>query len=194
MAEQEQPKKVSKRALQVRRVRGMQDFLPAQAASMAHIARVAEDVARLYGFERIATPILEQAKLFRRSLGLASDVVMKEMYAFTDKNDEELCLRPEGTAGVIRALIDGGLTQTLPQRWFYEGPMFRRERPQKGRFRQFHQCGVELLEGEPRVHYPLLTILRWCICAYYFLQRLGLSRQGYPQGQLDRSSGGKRIL
>ena len=176
MAEQEQAKKVSKRSLQVRRVRGMQDFLPAQAASMARIARIAEDVARLYGFERIATPILEQAKLFRRSLGLGSDVVMKEMYAFTDKNDEELCLRPEGTAGAIRALIDGGLTQTLPQRWFYEGPMFRRERPQKGRFRQFHQCGVELLDKEPSEStYSNYFDIEVVLCAYYFLQFLGLA-------------------
>lgn len=179
MKESSKPeKKLSKRALRVRRVRGMQDFLPAQATSMARIARIAENVARLYGFERIATPILEQAQLFRRSLGLASDVVMKEMYAFEDKNDEELCLRPEGTAGAIRALIDGGLTQTLPQRWFYEGPMFRRERPQKGRFRQFHQCGIELLDGEhPSSGYGYYSDIEVMFCAWYFLQQLGLAEK-----------------
>lgn len=167
-------KKRSKRGLRVQRVRGMQDFLPAQAASMARIARIAEDVARLYGFERIETPILEQAQLFRRSLGLASDVVMKEMYAFTDKNGDELCLRPEGTAGAVRALIDGGLTQTLPQRWFYEGPMFRRERPQRGRFRQFHQCGVELLGiGDLEIN-DMGANIEVIACAWRFLQELRL--------------------
>ncbi len=165
----------------IRRVRGMQDFLPERAAGMRRIARIAEDVARLYGFERIEIPILERASLYRRSLGLGSDVVMKEMYAFEDKKDkndnsEELCLRPEGTAGVMRMLIENGLTQTLPQRWFYEGAMFRRERPQKGRFRQFHQCGVEFLT----THYDFITVdLEVLKCAWHFLKELGLAKQGY---------------
>ena len=90
----------------IRRVRGMQDFLPARAAGLRRIARIAEDVARLYGFERVEIPILERASLYRRSLGLGSDVVMKEMYAFEDKNGDELCLRPEGTAGIRDADVD----------------------------------------------------------------------------------------
>ena len=155
----------------IRRVRGMQDFLPARAAGMREIARKAEEVSRLYGFERIEIPILERAGLYRRSLGLGSDVVMKEMYAFEDKNGDELCLRPEGTAGVMRMLIEQGLTQTLPQRWFYEGAMFRRERPQKGRFRQFHQCGIEMLSTRYNVMTSDLEVLK---CAWHFLKELGL--------------------
>ena len=163
----------------IRRVRGMQDFLPERAAGMREIARIAEDVARLYGFERIEIPILERASLYRRSLGLGSDVVMKEMYAFEDKKDkndnsEELCLRPEGTAGVMRMLIEEGLTQTLPQRWFYEGAMFRRERPQKGRFRQFHQCGIELLHKPARYLYNIDKELEIVNCAWRFLKKLRL--------------------
>ena len=163
----------------IRRVRGMQDFLPERAAGMRRIAGIAEDVARLYGFERIEIPILERASLYRRSLGLGSDVVMKEMYAFEDKKDkndnsEELCLRPEGTAGVMRMLIENGLTQTLPQRWFYEGAMFRRERPQKGRFRQFHQCGIEMLATRYDFRTVDLEVLR---CAWYFLKELGLENK-----------------
>ena len=155
------------------RVRGMQDFLPARAAGLRRIARIAEDVARLYGFERVEIPILERASLYRRSLGLGSDVVMKEMYAFEDKNGDELCLRPEGTAGVMRMLIEEGLTQTLPQRWFYEGPMFRRERPQRGRFRQFHQCGVEWLERNASDD----TNLEVIACAWQYLKALGIENK-----------------
>ena len=160
----------------IRRVRGMQDFLPARAAGMRRIARIAEEVSRLYGFERIEIPILERASLYRRSLGLGSDVVMKEMYAFEDKNKDkdELCLRPEGTAGVMRMLIEQGLTQTLPQRWFYEGAMFRRERPQKGRFRQFHQCGVEFLHKPVRNVYDIAKEIEVVACAWRFLKELGL--------------------
>ena len=160
----------------IRRVRGMQDFLPARAAGLRRIARIAEDVSRLYGFERIEIPILERASLYKRSLGLGSDVVMKEMYAFEDKNKDkdELCLRPEGTAGVMRMLIEQGLTQTLPQRWFYEGAMFRRERPQKGRFRQFHQCGVEYLHKPVRNVYDISKEIEVVACAWRFLKELGL--------------------
>ncbi len=163
----------------IRRVRGMQDFLPARAAGLRRIARIAEDVARLYGFERVEIPILERASLYRRSLGLDSDVVMKEMYSFEDKKDkndrsDELCLRPEGTAGVVRMLIENGLTQTLPQRWFYEGAMFRRERPQRGRFRQFHQCGVECLHKPARDVYNIDKEVEVVACAWRFLIKLGL--------------------
>ena len=90
------------------------------------------------------TPIMEYSEIFLRTLGDASDVVMKEMYSFLDKSNDSLTLRPEGTAGIARALISNGLTQSLPQRYLYYGPMFRYERPQKGRLRQFNQVGVEL--------------------------------------------------
>ena len=100
-------------------------------------------LASRFNFKPISTPIMEFSDVFTRSLGNASDVVMKEMYTFKDRNDESLTLRPEGTAGVARAVISNGLTQDLPQKLFYYGPMFRYERPQKGRLRQFHQIGVE---------------------------------------------------
>ncbi|HEV2262907.1 MAG TPA: histidine--tRNA ligase [Stellaceae bacterium] len=126
-------------------VRGTQDLLP--AAMRRHRAVV--DTARLhalrFGYEEIATPIFEFTEVFARPIGETTDIVMKEMYSFADKGGEEVTLRPENTAGVVRAVIANGLTQSLPLRFFYQGPMFRYERPQKGRFRQFHQIGVELV-------------------------------------------------
>ena len=112
---------------------------------MRHVVETGRTVAERYGFDEIATPIFESSAVFKRTLGETSDIVTKEMYTFTDKGGEEITLRPEGTAGVARALISGGLTQDLPLKFFYAGPMFRYERPQKGRLRQFHQIGVELL-------------------------------------------------
>ena len=102
------------------------------------------EIATLFNFTPMNTPILEHSEVFLRSLGNSSDVVMKEMYTFMDKSNDSVTLRPEGTAGIARALISNSLTQSLPQRYFYHGPMFRYERPQKGRLRQFHQIGVEL--------------------------------------------------
>jgi histidyl-tRNA synthetase len=102
-------------------------------------------VAERYGYLEMATPIFEFSEVFQRTLGDTSDIVTKEMYSFADRGGEQLTLRPEGTAGVARALVSGGMTQQLPQKFFYQGPMFRYERPQKGRMRQFHQTGVELL-------------------------------------------------
>ena len=112
---------------------------------MRHVVETGRTVAERYGFDEIATPIFESSAVFKRTLGETSDIVTKEMYTFTDKGGEEITLRPEGTAGVARALISGGLTQDLPLKFFYAGPMFRYERPQKGRLRQFHQIGVELI-------------------------------------------------
>src|SRR4051812_1499208 len=93
----------------------------------------------------MATPIFEFTGVFSRSIGETSDIVSKEMYSFADRSGDQITLRPENTAGVARALISNGLTQSLPQKFFYYGPMFRHERPQKGRLRQFHQVGVELI-------------------------------------------------
>ncbi len=98
-----------------------------------------------YGFDEWATPIFEDTRVFARTLGDTSDVVTKEMYTFEDRGGDSVTLRPEGTAGVCRALVTNGLTQSLPQKVFYAGPMFRYERPQKGRYRQFHQIGAELI-------------------------------------------------
>jgi histidyl-tRNA synthetase len=110
-----------------------------------HVEARAFDVAVRYGFSEIATPIFEFTDVFTRTLGGTSDIVTKEMYTFDTKGGESITLRPEGTAGVARAFISGGLAQQTPLKFFYSGPMFRHERPQKGRQRQFHQIGVEVL-------------------------------------------------
>ena len=126
-------------------VRGTHDLLPDDSRRHRHLAETARRVAALYGYDEVATPIFEFSEVFKRTLGEVSDIVTKEMYSFTDRGGEEITLRPEGTAGIARALISGGLSQSLPLKFFYHGPMFRYERPQKGRLRQFHQIGIELL-------------------------------------------------
>jgi histidyl-tRNA synthetase len=125
--------------------RGTQDLLPEAARRHRRVSETAREIAALYGFAEIATPIFEFTEVFARPIGEHTDIVSKEMYTFTDRGGEEVTLRPENTAGVVRAVLSNGLTQTLPLKFFYSGPMFRYERPQKGRFRQFHQIGVELL-------------------------------------------------
>ena len=126
-------------------VRGTADLLPEDKARHNHVVSVALDVARRTGFQDMATPVFEFTQVFSRPLGETSDVVVKETYSFEDRGGTELTLRPEGTASAMRAVISNGLTQSLPLRWFYAGPMFRYERPQKGRMRQFHQFGCELI-------------------------------------------------
>jgi histidyl-tRNA synthetase len=126
-------------------VRGTHDLLPDEMRSHRHVVETARRVVDLYGYEEIATPIFEFSQVFERTLGEASDIVTKEMYSFADKGGDVLTLRPENTAGVARCFISEGLAQQVPVRFFYAGPMFRHERPQKGRQRQFHQIGVELI-------------------------------------------------
>lgn len=126
-------------------VRGTHDLLPDEARRHRHVEDTARAVSERYGYGEIETPIFEFTEVFSRTLGDTSDVVTKEMYTFADRGGEEITLRPEGTAGVARAFISGGLSQNLPLKLFYRGPMFRYERPQKGRLRQFHQVGVEFL-------------------------------------------------
>ena len=125
--------------------RGTADLLPEEMARHRRVIDRAKELAGRFGFEEMATPVFEFTEVFARPLGEGSDVVTKETYTFTDRGGESLTLRPEGTAGVVRALVTAGLAQTLPQKFFYHGPMFRYERPQKGRMRQFHQIGAELL-------------------------------------------------
>jgi len=125
--------------------RGTQDLLPEMARRHRRVSDTARELAALYGFAEIATPIFEFTEVFARPIGEHTDIVAKEMYTFTDRGGEEVTLRPENTAGVVRAVLSNGLTQSTPLKFFYSGPMFRYERPQKGRFRQFHQIGVELL-------------------------------------------------
>ncbi|MGD9614545.1 MAG: histidine--tRNA ligase [Alphaproteobacteria bacterium] len=125
--------------------RGTQDLLPEVARRHRRVSETAREAATLYGFAEIATPIFEFTEVFARPIGEHTDIVSKEMYTFTDRGGEEVTLRPENTAGVVRAVLSNGLTQSTPLKFFYSGPMFRYERPQKGRFRQFHQIGIELL-------------------------------------------------
>jgi len=126
-------------------VRGTHDLFGDEARRHLHIADSARRIADLYGYAPAATPIFEFTDVFQRTLGETSDVVTKEMYTFSDKGGDSLTLRPEGTAGIARAVISGGMQNELPLKFFYDGPMFRHERPQKGRQRQFHQIGVELI-------------------------------------------------
>jgi histidyl-tRNA synthetase len=114
-------------------------------AAHRQVVTTAREASARYGFQEMATPIFEFAEVFSRPLGDSSDVVTKETYNFTDRGGETFTLRPENTAGVVRAMISNGLTQSLPLKFFYAGPMFRYERPQKGRMRQFHQIGIEFL-------------------------------------------------
>ena len=126
-------------------VRGTSDLLPADKARQNHVIDTAKKVGQRFGFQDMATPLFEFTEVFARPLGDASDVVSKETYTFEDRGGTNLTLRPENTASVMRAILSNGLTQTLPQKYIYAGPMFRYERPQKGRMRQFHQIGVELI-------------------------------------------------
>ncbi|MEI7704476.1 MAG: histidine--tRNA ligase [Deltaproteobacteria bacterium] len=129
--------------MKINGVKGMNDILPAQVGRWQEIERVARDVFALHGYREVRTPVVEPYALYARGVGEATDIVNKEMYVFEDKGEEKLALRPEGTAGTVRAFIEHGAYVEGPQKWFYVGPMFRRERPQKGRYRQFHQLGVE---------------------------------------------------
>ncbi len=128
----------------IRSIRGMNDILPQDIYFWQMLESTAERVFAGYGFEQIRLPLLEKTEVFTRAIGSATDVVAKEMYSFDDRNDESLSLRPEGTAGVVRAALQNGLLYGPVKRLWYSGAMFRYERPQKGRSRQFHQIGAEL--------------------------------------------------
>lgn len=151
-------------------VRGTRDLIGDEQRRHAHVIETARRVAALYGHEEWATPIFEETRVFARTLGDTSDVVTKEMYTFPDRGGDSLTLRPENTAGVCRALISNGLTQSLPQKVFYAGPMFRYERPQKGRYRQFHQIGAELIGAPEPLADAEVIALGWQV-----LQALGVS-------------------
>ncbi len=124
-------------------IRGMNDLLPEQSGLWQQVEARLRDTLQGYGYQEIRTPIVEKTELFARSIGQATDIVEKEMYTFEDRNGDSLSLRPEGTAACVRAGIERGLLHNQMQRFWYAGPMFRHERPQKGRYRQFHQVGVE---------------------------------------------------
>jgi histidyl-tRNA synthetase len=153
-------------------VRGTQDLLPEDARRHRRVVEVARAVAESYRFVEIATPVFEFTEVFARPIGEHTDIVAKEMYTFTDRGGQELSLRPENTAGVVRAVLSNGLLQAMPLKFFYNGPMFRYERPQKGRFRQFHQIGVELIGvAQPQADIEVIALGR------RVLKALGLSER-----------------
>src|ERR1041384_6709784 len=124
-------------------VRGMNDILPEASARWRQVESAAREVLESYGYREIRIPVVEKTELFKRSIGDATDIVEKEMYTFLDRSEESLTLRPEATAGMVRAGLSNGLLYNQVQRLWCAGPMFRHERPQKGRYRQFHQIDVE---------------------------------------------------
>lgn len=150
-------------AKNIQAIRGMNDYLPAETALWQRIEDSLKKVLRSYGYSEIRLPIVEQTPLFKRAIGEVTDVVEKEMYTFDDRNGDSLSLRPEGTAGCVRAGIEHGILYNQEQRLWYMGPMFRHERPQKGRYRQFHQLGCEVfgLQG-PDIDVELILLsARW---------------------------------
>lgn len=151
-------------------VRGTYDLYGEAKRKAKKVIELASKTAEKYGFEEIETPIFEFTEVFARNLGDTSDIVTKEMYTFSDRGGESLTLRPEGTAGVARAFVSQGMQQNLPVKFYYAGPMFRYERPQKGRQRQFTQFGVEMLGVEtPQADIEIISM------AYNFLESLGLN-------------------
>lgn len=153
-------------------VRGMHDLLPSEHRKHAFVIDVAKKIAAAYGFAEMATPLMEFKEVFKRTLGDVSDIVTKEMYEIADRGGESIVLRPEGTAGIARAVMSNGLTQSTPLKYFYEGPMFRYERPQKGRLRQLHQIGVELFGvAEPVGDVEVIAL------AFELLKALGLNHK-----------------
>ncbi|WP_263281386.1 histidine--tRNA ligase [Halotalea alkalilenta] len=153
-------------------IRGMNDLLPDQSPVWQYVENTFKRLLSRYGYLEVRAPVLEQTALFRRSIGEATDVVEKEMYTFDDRNGESVTLRPEFTAGVVRAVIEHGLAHNQTQRLWTTGPVFRYERPQKGRYRQFHQLSVEIfnLEG-PDIDAELILL------SARLLRELGLSDQ-----------------
>ena len=150
-------------AKNIQAIRGMNDYLPGETALWQRIEGSLKQVLGSYGYSEIRLPIVEQTPLFKRAIGEVTDVVEKEMYTFEDRNGDSLTLRPEGTAGCVRAGIEHGLLYNQEQRLWYVGPMFRHERPQKGRYRQFHQIGAEVfgLQG-PDIDAELIMLTaRW---------------------------------
>lgn len=145
-------------AKKIQAIRGMHDILPDQTPLWQYLEETVRTLFQRYGYREIRTPILEMTELFKRSIGEVTDIVEKEMYTFEDRNGDSLTLRPEGTAGCVRACMEHGLLHNQVQRLWYQGPMFRHERPQKGRYRQFHQIGLEAF-GMPGPDIDLEVIL-----------------------------------
>ena len=168
-----------------RSVRGMVDILPEDSLLWQRLEAVSAAVLNQYGYQEIRLPIIETTQLFSRSIGEVTDIVEKEMYTFADRNDESLSLRPEGTAGCVRAVVQHNLQQTVQKLW-YQGPMFRYERPQKGRQRQFHQLGVEgfgVATPDLDAELILLSSALWCGLGVKELLTLEINSIGSPQSR-----------
>ncbi|NHZ63315.1 histidine--tRNA ligase [Massilia genomosp. 1] len=150
------------KATRITAVKGMNDILPADAPLWELFENTVHSVLKSYGYQKIVTPIVEDTALFKRAIGAVTDIVEKEMYSFKDAmNDDELTLRPEGTAGVVRAVIEHNLVYDGPRRVWYAGPMFRHERPQRGRYRQFFQVGAEAVGfAGPDIDAELIMLCR----------------------------------
>ena len=165
-------------------VRGTHDLLPEEFRRHRHVIDTARAVAERYGFAEIATPIFEFTEVFARSMGETSDVVSKEMYSFTDKGGEALTLRPEYTAGICRAFVSNGLAQSVPLKLFAHGPMFRFERPQKGRQRQFHQIDVEVIGApEPAADIEVIAVAADILRGLGILDRCTLELNSLGDGE-----------
>lgn len=188
--------------MDIRRLKGFKDLLPGETPLLRRVEATAQEVFRRYGFEELRLPLLEETALFRRSIGEATDIVEKEMYTFTDTGGTSVTLRPEGTASAVRAYLENGLCNSAPKaRLYYAGPMFRRERPQKGRLRQFHQIGAECFGwGQPGADADLLALVWDLFTAFGLGGRVSLEvnslgcghdRAGYVE-RLRAHLGGRR--
>ena len=153
----------------IRSIKGMHDALPGWSEGLRWVEQEFRDVAGSFGYSEIRFPLLEKTELFKRSIGEVTDIVEKEMFSFEDTGGDHISLRPEGTAGCVRAAEQHGLLYNSQQRLWYQGPMFRRERPQKGRYRQFHQFGIEAFGmAGPDIDAEIIEL------SATFWQRLGL--------------------
>ena len=184
-------------------VRGMNDVLPAEAPLWERVESAAAELFAAYGYQRVRLPVLERTELFSRSIGELTDIVSKEMYTFEDRDGETVTLRPEATAGVVRAALSNGLLHNQQQKLWCSGPMFRREKPQKGRYRQFHQLSVEALGfAEPEIDAELIAL------SARLWKKLGIesvtlelnsigtpeSRVGYKQALVEHFSKARELL
>jgi histidyl-tRNA synthetase len=184
-------------------VRGMNDILPEQAPLWDRLEAKAAALFASYGYQRIRLPVLERTELFSRSIGELTDIVEKEMYTFDDRNGESVTLRPEATAGVVRGALSNGLLHNQQQKLWCSGPMFRREKPQKGRYRQFHQFSVEALgfaEAEIDAELIAMSARLWkelgLTSVTLELNSIGTleSRQGYKQALVEHFGAHRELL
>lgn len=172
----------------IQAIRGMNDILPAQSPVWQYLEGTVKDLLASFGYDEIRMPVVEQTNLFKRSIGEVTDIVEKEMYTFDDRNGDSLTLRPEGTASCVRACEEHGLLYNQTQRLWYTGPMFRHERPQKGRYRQFHQIGVEtfgIASADIDAEVILLTARLWKQLGLTDAVTLQLNTLGSNQARAD---------